>query len=37
MNDSPINRYFRDAKVLPSVEGTSQIQRLIVQKEIFDR
>jgi acyl-CoA dehydrogenase len=29
-NDNPINRYFRDAKVLQIVEGTNQIQRNIV-------
>jgi alkylation response protein AidB-like acyl-CoA dehydrogenase len=29
-NDYPINRYFRDAKVLQIVEGTNQIQRNII-------
>ena len=28
-NEYPINRYFRDAKVLQIVEGTNQIQRNI--------
>jgi alkylation response protein AidB-like acyl-CoA dehydrogenase len=31
-NDSSINRYFRDAKVLQIVEGTSQIQRNIISR-----
>ena len=31
-NDYPINRYFRDAKVLQIVEGTNQIQRNIISR-----
>lgn len=31
-NEFPINRYFRDAKVLQIVEGTNQIQRNIVAR-----
>ncbi len=34
-NEYPINRYFRDAKVLQIIEGTNQIQRNIVAKSIF--
>ncbi len=33
-NASPINRYFRDAKVLQIVEGTSQIQRNIIARQL---
>lgn len=35
-NEYPINRYFRDAKVLQIIEGTNQIQRNIVAKSIFN-
>ncbi len=35
--DYPINRYFRDAKVLQIVEGTNQIQRNIVAKNLIGR
>ncbi len=33
-NDYPINRYFRDAKVLQIVEGTNQIQRNIIGRNL---
>ena len=33
--DFPINRYFRDAKVLQIVEGTNQIQRNIIARGIL--
>lgn len=33
--DYPINRYFRDAKVLQIIEGTNQIQRNIIAKGIL--
>ena len=33
--DNPIERYFRDAKVLQIVEGTNQIQRNIVGRHII--
>jgi alkylation response protein AidB-like acyl-CoA dehydrogenase len=36
-NDYPINRYFRDAKVLQIVEGTNQIQRNIVANHLLGR
>ena len=36
-NDSPINRYFRDAKVLQIVEGTSQIQRNIIARQLVQQ
>jgi len=34
-NEYPINRYFRDAKVLQIVEGTNQIQRNIVARGLM--
>ena len=36
-NAYPINRYFRDAKVLQIVEGTNQIQRNIIANELIGR
>ena len=33
----PINRYFRDAKVLQIIEGTNQIQRNIIANSILGR
>ena len=33
--DNPIERYFRDAKVLQIVEGTNQIQRNIIGKHVI--
>lgn len=36
-NEYPINRYFRDAKVLQIIEGTNQIQRNIVANAILGR
>lgn len=34
-NEYPINRYFRDAKVLQIVEGTNQIQRNIIARSVL--
>ena len=33
----PVEKLMRDAKVFQIYEGTSQIQRLIIAKEIFER
>jgi acyl-CoA dehydrogenase len=33
----PVEKLYRDAKIYQIYEGTSQIQRLIIAKEIFDR
>jgi hypothetical protein len=35
--DYPINRYFRDAKVLQIVEGTNQIQRNIIARTLLGK
>ena len=34
-NDFPINRYFRDAKVVQIIEGSNQIQRNIIAKNLL--
>ena len=36
-SDVPINRYFRDAKVLQIIEGTNQIQRNIISNMVLGR
>ena len=36
-NEYPINRYFRDAKVVQVIEGTNQIQRNIIANAILGR
>ena len=36
-NEYPINRYFRDAKVVQIIEGTNQIQRNIVADNVLGR
>lgn len=33
----PVEKLYRDSKIFQIYEGTSQIQRLIISKEIFDR
>jgi len=35
VKDYDVERYFRDAKVLEIGEGTSEIQRLIISREIL--
>lgn len=35
-NDYPINRYFRDAKVVQIIEGSNQIQRNVIAKNLLD-
>lgn len=36
-NESPINRYFRNAKVLQIIEGTNQIQRNLIGDQLLGR
>jgi hypothetical protein len=36
MKDHPLERHFRDARQLTIVEGTSQIQRVIISRSIID-
>ena len=33
--DSPVERYFRDARVTTIYEGTSEIQRLIIARQLL--
>ncbi len=35
MKDYPVERYFRDARALPLYEGTSEIQRLVIARELL--
>jgi len=35
MKDYPVERYFRDARALPLYEGTSEIQRLVISREVL--
>ncbi len=37
MRDFPVERYYRDAKMYQIGEGTSQIQRLIIARELLGR
>lgn len=34
--DYPVERYYRDAKLCEIGEGTSEVQRIIISREIFD-
>jgi acyl-CoA dehydrogenase len=36
-SEYPVEKLMRDAKIYQIYEGTSQIQRLIIAKEIFER
>jgi butyryl-CoA dehydrogenase len=34
IDETPVSRYYRDAKVLEIGEGTSEIQRLVIGREL---
>ena len=34
VTDHPVERYFREAKVLQIVEGTNQIQRMVIARSL---
>jgi butyryl-CoA dehydrogenase len=34
MDESPVARHYRDAKVLEIGEGTSEVQRLVISREL---
>jgi alkylation response protein AidB-like acyl-CoA dehydrogenase len=36
VKDYPVERFFRDAKVTEIYEGTSEIQRIVIARELFD-
>jgi alkylation response protein AidB-like acyl-CoA dehydrogenase len=36
VTDFPVERYMREAKVLQIVEGTNQIQRLVIGRRIAE-
>jgi acyl-CoA dehydrogenase len=35
MKDYPVEKLMRDAKILQIYEGTSQVQRMVIAKNIF--
>ena len=35
MRDYPVERLFRDAKVTQIYEGTNEIQRIVIARELF--
>ena len=35
MTDYPVERLFRDAKVTEIYEGTSEIQRIVIARELY--
>ncbi len=38
MNDTPVGRFYRDAKILEIGEGTSEVQRMVIARHLgFDR
>jgi acyl-CoA dehydrogenase len=37
MADHPLERHYRDARQLMIVEGTSEIQRLVISRALIDR
>jgi short-chain 2-methylacyl-CoA dehydrogenase len=34
MNSSPVGRIYREAKILESCEGTSEVQRMLIGREL---
>ena len=37
MQEYPVERYFRDARVLTIIEGTSEIQQLIIARRLLEQ
>jgi alkylation response protein AidB-like acyl-CoA dehydrogenase len=36
IQDYPVERYFRDAKITEIYEGTSEIQRLVIARNVLE-
>jgi alkylation response protein AidB-like acyl-CoA dehydrogenase len=36
VKDYPVERFFRDAKITEIYEGTSEVQRIVIARELFD-
>jgi len=36
VKDYPVERYFRDAKVTEIYEGTSEVQRIVIARELYE-
>jgi len=36
VKDYPVERFFRDAKVTEIYEGTSEIQRIVIARELLE-
>jgi short/branched chain acyl-CoA dehydrogenase len=34
MDEYPVSRFFRDAKILEIGEGTSEVQRMVISREL---
>jgi butyryl-CoA dehydrogenase len=34
MNDYPVGRFYRDAKILEVGEGTSEVQKMLIAREL---
>jgi alkylation response protein AidB-like acyl-CoA dehydrogenase len=37
MKDHPLERMFRDAKLMQIVEGTNQVQRIVIARNLLTR
>ena len=35
LKDSPVERFYRDAKLCEIGEGTSEVQRMVIARELF--
>jgi hypothetical protein len=36
LNDFPVEKYYRDARVCQIYEGTSEVQKLVIARALFD-